>query len=102
MAANWSASALATNRFGDTENARRFIEQLYAAGAPDVTIDGVMVLPNHDWMPYADTLIVELPASQEQRHTIFEVMESVGRPDEHDTLGPRLDSGHERIRLWWD
>lgn len=102
LAANWSASAFATNRFGDTQNALRFVEQLYAAGASDVAIGGVMLLPNHQWTPYADTLIVELPASHEQRHMIFEVMESVGRPDERDTLGPLLDSGQARIRLWWD
>lgn len=102
LAANWSASALATNRFGNTANAREFVEQLYAAGASDVTIDRVMFLLNHDWTPYADTLIVDLPVSQEHRHTIFEVMESVGGPDEHETLGPLLDAGQERIRLWWD
>lgn len=102
LTANGSASALATNRFGNTENALRFVEQLYAAGASDVTIGGVTLLPNHGWSPYADTLIVELPASREQRHTIFELMESVGRPDEHERFGPLTDSGQERIRLWWD
>jgi hypothetical protein len=78
------------------------VEQLYAAGAKEVWVGGMVFLPNHDWTPYADTLMVELPAEAGARHTTFELIEHAGRPDEHDRLGPLLDTGRTRIRLWWD
>ena len=66
LGANWSASALAGNRFQDTAQALTFVEQLYAAGARHVRVDHVMFLHNHLWTPYADTLIVDLPTD----HTV--------------------------------
>lgn len=102
LQANWNPSALATNRFGNSADALAFVEQLYAAGATAVTIDGLMFLPNHDWTPYADTLLVELPADAAMRRQLFELFEHFGRPDEHDDHGPLLDSGQHRVRLWWD
>lgn len=104
LAANWSPSAFATNRFGTTKAAIDFVEQLYAAGAKSVGIDNVMMLANHDWTPYADTLLVELPEDAAARRALFELMEHVGKPDED---GPGfaellIDSGQDRVRLWWD
>ena len=102
LGANWSASALASNRFRDTAQALTFVEQLYAAGAQNVRVDSVMFLHNHLWTPYADTLIVDLPIDRTRRSELFELMEGTGQPDEHDRLGPLLDSGQESVRLWWD
>ena len=82
LRANWSRSALATNRFGGTKAAIEFVEQLYAAGAAAVAIDNIVMLPNHDWTPYADTLIVRLPVDAARRRELFELMEHVGKPDE--------------------
>ena len=101
LGANWSASALASNRFQDTAQALTFVEQLYAAGAQHVRVDGVMFLHNHLWTPYADTLIVHLPSDHTRRSELFELMEGTGQLDEHDRLGPLLDSGQEFVRLWW-
>ena len=101
LGANWSASALAGNRFQDTAQALTFVEQLYAAGARHVRVDDVMFRPNL-WTPYTDTLIVDLPTDHTRRSALFELMEGTGQPDEHDRLGPLLDSGQESVRLWWD
>lgn len=105
LRANWSSSALASNRFGNTAAALKFVEQLYAAGATMVAIDNIMMLPNHDWTPYADTLIVDLPEDPVRRRELFELMKEVGQPDED---GPNsieellMDHGQSSVRLWWD
>ena len=102
LRANWSESALATNRFHDTAHALAFVEEVYAAGAQEVWVDGLMWLPNHDWTPYTDTLMVDLPAEPERRQALFELMEHTGQPDEQEELGPLLDWGQTTVRLWWD
>jgi hypothetical protein len=101
LRANWSASAFATNRFGTTKQALEFVEQLHAAGATGVWIDNIMMLPNHDWTPYADALLVEVPEDPARRHELFEFMEHVGRPDE-DAGEVLTDHGQKEVRLWWD
>ena len=105
LRANWNRSALAGNRFGPTAEAITFVEQLYAAGATEVAIDNVMMLPNHEWTPYADTLIVTLPEDPARRRELFELMRDVGQPDE-DGGEPveelLMDHGQESVRLWWD
>jgi hypothetical protein len=105
LRANWHASALASNRFGPTTEAIAFVEQLYDAGATGVAVDNIMMLPNHDWTPYADTLIVELPEEHEQRRALLALMRDVGRPDEDGEESIEnlfTDSGQSRVRLWWD
>jgi hypothetical protein len=104
LGANWSPSAFASNRFGTTQAAIAFVEQLYAAGAEAVAIDNVMMLPDHDWTPYADTLIVKLPEEASRRRDLFDLMEHVGKPDEDgpDFADLLIDSGQDRVRLWWD
>ena len=105
LRANWGSSALATNRFGTTARAVKFVEQLYTAGAKMVAIDNIMMLPNHDWSPYADTLIVDLPEDPARRRELFELMEHVGRPDEDGGTSIAelfIDCGQRSIRLWWD
>ena len=101
LRANWSASALATNRFGATSHARAFVAQLHAAGATGVWIDNVVMLPSHDWTPYADALVVELPEEPARRHELFDLMEQVGRPDQRDDKVP-TDQGQAEVRLSWD
>jgi hypothetical protein len=102
LRANWSGSALASNRFQDTAQALAFVEQLYGAGAQEVRVDHVMFLHNDRWAPYADALIVDLPTHDARRSGLFELIEGTGRPDEHDRLGPLRDSGQKSVRLWWD
>jgi hypothetical protein len=102
LRANWSDHAFATNRFGTTAKALEFVERLYAAGATEICVDNVTLLPNHDWTPYADTLLVRLPEDHHKRSALFELMEYVGRPDEDGDADPLIDSGQKEVRLWWD
>jgi len=102
LRANWSASAFASNRFGTTVRALEFVQQLHSAGAVGVWIDNTMMLPNHDWTPYADTLIVTLPEDPAKRSALFDLMEHVGKPDEDGDDEPLIDSGQKEVRLWWD
>lgn len=101
LGATWNRSAFATNRFGTTRQALEFVQQLYAAGTTNVTVDNILFLPNHDWTPYADTLVVTLPADQSMRRELFELIEQVGRPDEGDDES-LIDDGQQSVRLWWD
>jgi len=99
LCANPNPSALATNRFSTTDQAARFVEALYLAGATNVAIDNMLMLPSDHWAPYADTLLVDLPDDRAQRRRVFELVEEIGRPDEDD---PLVDCGQSAIRLWWD
>jgi hypothetical protein len=103
LRANWSGSAFATNRFHTTQRALEFVNQLYDAGATQVAIDDEMMLPNHNWTPYADTLLVRLSDDPAKRSALFDLIEHVGQPDEvgngHD---PLIDCGQKELRLWWD
>jgi hypothetical protein len=101
LRANWSASAFATNRFQTTAAALDFVRQLYDAGARFVAIDNAVILPNHQWTPYADTLIVDLPGDPAARRELFDLMEHVGRPDE-DAGGRLQVCGESTVRLWCD
>ena len=103
LRANWSDNAFAANRFDTTANAIEFVDELYALGATQVCVDDVMMLPNHNWTPYADALLVTLPDDPAKRSALFEFMEEVGKPDEDggdDHL--LIDSGRTVVRLWWD
>lgn len=102
LRANHNTSALATNRFPRTSDAIAFVEQLYAAGAKEIWIDNVMMLREHQWTPYADTLIVDLPEEGLKRHEVLELIEHVGRPDEDGGEPPPHFIGSSSVRLWWD
>lgn len=100
---NHHPNPFATNRFGTRERALQFVEQLYATGATFVSINGILMLPNHNWAPYADTLIVDLPEDEEHRRAVFELIVHVGQPDEDGPdPDPLTDRGQRSIRLWWD
>jgi hypothetical protein len=101
LRANHNESALATNRFSKTSDAIAFVEQLYAAGATGVWVDNIMMLPHHDWTPYADTLIVDFPDGA-TRHEVLELIEHVGRPDRDAGEPPPHFIGPSSVRLWWD
>jgi hypothetical protein len=102
LRANWGETAFAANRFGATENALAFVNQLYEAGATQVCVDNEMMLPNHDWTPYADTLLVRMPEEPHKRRALFELMEHTGRPDEGGGDWPLIDCGQPQVQLWWD
>jgi hypothetical protein len=100
LRANPNPSLLATNRFSAPDEAVTFVEALYAAGATSVVIGNILMLPNDRWAPYADMLLVDLPADHAQRREVFDLVETIGRPDDEDE--PLIDYGQSTIRLWWD
>ncbi|HEX6976421.1 MAG TPA: hypothetical protein VF147_18570 [Vicinamibacterales bacterium] len=103
LRANWGEHAFATNRFETTAHAIQFVDQLYAAGATLVCVDNVMMLPNHGFTPYADTLLVRLPEDPAKRSALFKLIEHIGKPDEDGGKDyPVTDWGQTELRLWWD
>ena len=100
LRANPNPSPLATNRFSARHEAVTFVEALYAAGATNVVIGNILMLPNDRWAPYADALVVALPADHAQRREVFDVVEKIGCPDDEDE--PLIECGQSTIRLWWD
>jgi hypothetical protein len=100
--ANWNPRALAVNRFGITQHARSFVEQLYAAGATEVGIDNITMLPEHSWTPYADELIVVLPSDENTRQALLAFVHDAGRPARITNVKkPFMAEGPDRIRLGW-
>jgi hypothetical protein len=102
LQANHNESPLATNRFAKSSDAIAFVEQLYAAGATGVWIDNISMLPNDNWAPYADTLIVDLPDDGAKRQEVLQLIEHVGRPDEDAGEPAPQFIGPASVRLWWD
>jgi hypothetical protein len=94
-------SALATNRFGTTADASRFVEQLYAEGASCVIVDHVTTLLHDEGEPYADELIVVFP-DDARRKSIVDLIEREGRPDTVDDERDIIDQGRGSVRLRWD
>jgi hypothetical protein len=92
-------SALASNRFGATENAARFVRQLYAAGArrvivpqESITDDGVEV--------YADSLVVTLPADDARRQRVWKLCADELERETGEKGGATPADSH--VLLWWD
>jgi hypothetical protein len=96
-----SDSAFATNRFGATAPALKFVERLYAAGASCVMVDNIVLLEHDNGEPYSDELVVVFPCD-ERRRAVFDLIEHEGRPDTADGEECVIDQGRGSIRLWWD
>lgn len=102
LKANSNPAALAGNRFDSSEEALAFVESLYAAGATQVLVSGIL---DEDWRiqreggPYADTLIVILPTDPKQRAALFRM---AAKEAEHEDFEPEVDRGQSQLVLWWD
>lgn len=101
LRARRNPAALATNRFGTTIDASRFVDQLYAAGASCVIVDHITTRPHDEDDPYADELIVVLP-DDARRKAILDLIEHDGQPDTVDDQQALIDRGRGSLRLWWD
>jgi hypothetical protein len=102
LRANRNPSALATNRFGSTENAIAFVKRLTAAGATSVYVAEPLDEPERieaEGGPYADTLIVELPDRQSDREALLQIIGDEARAQEAE---PPQDRGQRFEVLWWD
>jgi len=103
---NKSGCALAGNRFRSTQEALAFVEELYSCGAtrifvPDDAIRDDEVEVRESGGPYADSLVIELPAGE--RKKIFEIFEREAEAEGYeDMTGPNSVIEGKYLYLWWD
>lgn len=94
---NISFGPLASNRFLDADDALKFIEELYGAGA--VTVMAVNLIDESPEGTYTDTLLIDLPKDQSKRQRLFEI---ANREARSEGLKLHTDKGQSQIELWWD
>jgi len=78
LKSNNNPSAFATNRFGETMYAIRFVEKLYELGAGKVNVVGILDDKERiedEGGPYAESLLVELPEDGVKRSAIIKFYE---------------------------
>lgn len=100
--ANRNESALATNRFGPTAEARAFVVELLRLGAVNVYVadpkEGDRFV-KEEGGPYADSLVVDLPLESSKRAALFAIFSREAR---REGYAPERDVGQSRVLLWWD
>ena len=101
---NKNESALASNRFGPTSEAIRFVENLYALDAERVIIYQDAIRDDDETIeleegPYADALTVILPSEPEKREQIWRICADEISGEGFD---PSEGKGDDAILLWWD
>lgn len=95
---NRGESALASNRFLETQNAVRFVQQLYSAGAQRVIVPAAAIQNDGDEI-YADSLMVTLPADPAKRQRVWKLCaQELQREGEKPGSAPSDD----HVLLWWD
>jgi hypothetical protein len=102
---NRNESALASNRFGPTENAVRFVQSLYNAGALRVVVPRANITDDEDTLkweggPYADAVVVELPKDSTRREKVWSICAREIRREGFDPEDGADDEG--KVFLWWD
>lgn len=100
---NRNPSPLASNRFSSPALALAFVEQLYQAGAIDVLIVEPLDEPERlrrEGGPYADRLLVRLPADCRQRNELYQIYaDELGI----DMAAPTpVPDDLAVLLLWWD
>ena len=90
---NESESVLASNRFGETQNAVQFVQQLYSAGAARVIIP-LPAIQSDEVETYADSVVVSLPTDPAKRDRVWklcaeELKARRGRSWRHSNRRPR-------------
>lgn len=95
---NESESALASNRFGQTQNAVQFVQQLYSAGAARIIIP-LPAIQSDEVETYADSIVVSLPTDPAKRDRVWKLCaEELKRAGDDPADSPV----EERVLLWWD
>jgi hypothetical protein len=95
---NASESALASNRFGETRNAVKFVQQLYNAGAARVIVP-VAAIRSDEVETYADSLVVSLPSDPAKRDRVWKLCaEEIQRNGDNPGRSPDEDY----VLLGWD
>ncbi len=95
---NRGESALASNRFGETQNAINFVKKLYDAGAVRVVVPEASITAD-EVETYADALVVTLPDDAAKSERVWKICaEEIRRQGEN----PESTKGEKQIFLWWD
>jgi hypothetical protein len=98
LARSENESALASNRFGDTINAKNFVRQLYNAGAERVIVPDACITED-DVEIYADGLVVTLPTDPTKRASVWRICAAeLAR----EGVKAEDDGKENRVFLWWD
>jgi len=103
LASNRNESALASNRFRLTSEAREFVEQLYATGLSHVFVpsESLRDLTKKEGGFYADTLVAEVDSTT-NRWTLPSIHASEREHEGHETPS-ELSLYKDRFLLfWWD
>ena len=101
---NKNESALASNRFLETENAVKYVKALYAAGAVKVIVPKDTIHDDEDMVrgeggPYADALVVTVPMEAGKRQAVVDMCRAeLKREGFHSS---EVETA-EQIYLWWD
>jgi hypothetical protein len=100
LRANGHEAPFASNRFKGKDDALAFVAALYEAGAIKVVIDDINddAVERKGGGPYADALVVRMPADQAQRRRLLAIAKA-----ESERVGePVADVGRETLYFWWD
>jgi len=92
-------SALASNRFLETRNALRFVQELYEAGADRVIVPRPSIADDGE-EKYADSLVVFLPTTDAARRERVWKLCAQELKREGGEAGEIPADGH--VMLWWD
>lgn len=96
-----NSDPLAANHFASRDSALQFVDELYAAGATKVIVPGSCIQDGvaDDGGPYADALVVFLPADPVARTVICQRCERELDEPEHEPIDT---SDPNPVFLWWD
>jgi hypothetical protein len=97
LRSNRNPTPLAANHFASAEAARQFVDELYAGGARKVIVPGNSIQDADDDGPYADSLVVFLPADAKARAAVCQCCQR--ELDEAESFDV---NDQNPIFLWWD
>jgi hypothetical protein len=95
-------NAFASNRFHGTENAIRFVEGLYAAGAVRVIVNQDNVVDEGGGDLYADALVVLLPQDPAARSRVVTICKQESDREEGEVSSDAEWQTGDCVFLWWD
>jgi hypothetical protein len=102
LAATRNPHPFASNRFESPTAAAAFVDSLYRLGADTVYV--LNVQQDSAWLareggPYADALLIRLPAARQARRGLFD---TGARESRREGFDPEPDQGQKYLYLWWD
>jgi hypothetical protein len=102
LAMNKREHPLAVNHFWQRADAERFVEDLYAAGAPCVMVENIAYHDEAEWGgPTSDALSVDLPSDADARAQVFALCNAHCMAD--SSMGALfVDEGQPALYLWWN